>query len=171
MLWGCAGAEIPAGEEIGTITVNGSYIISCLKPEGYEMEIVVQDSDRILGQLLADEEDIRPVIVFSIVYDETYAGIDRMNDLSEEDLAFLEGTYAEENPTITYRETAYGTKLMCVPGTIGENDFLSVLTIYRGYMIEFDIYPGRETDGKLTDEQVQMAVDFLSSMDFTQIRE
>ena len=170
LLCSVAAAELPAGEEIGSITVNGSYTISCVKPEGYEMQILQEDSTRILGTLTADEDGNRPILAFSIVYEETYSEIDRMNDLSEEDLAFLEGTYAEENPTITYRETAYGTKLMCVSGTVGTSDFLSILTIYRGYMIEFDVFPGQETEGKLTEEQIQMAVDCLSEMTFTQIR-
>lgn len=170
MIIGIATAET-AGVEIGSITVNGSYTISCVKPEGYEIKVLEEDSTRILGTLTAGEDGKRPIMTFSIVYEETYSGIDRMNDMSAEDLAFLESTYAEENPTITYRETAYGTKLMCVSGTVGTSDLLSILTIYRGYMIEFDVFPGTESDGKLTEEQIQMAVDFLSEMTFTQIRE
>ena len=169
----CGGAlaEAPAGEKVGSINVNGSYEISAVVPEGYQMSVVQEDSSRIQGTLRADEDGTRPILAFSIVYEETYSDIDRLNDMTEEDLAFLEGTYAEQNPTISYRETAHGTKLMCVTGTVGTADFLSILTIYRGYMIEFDVFPGQETDGKLTEEQVNMAVDFLSGMTFTQLRE
>jgi len=171
LLFSAACAEAPQGEAVDEITVNGKYIIRCEKPEGYEMNVMVSDSGRIQGTLTADEDGQRPILAFSIAYEETYADVERMNDLSQEDLAFLEATYAEENPTITYRETAYGSKLMCVTGTVGESDFLSILTVYLGYMIEFDLFPGLETDGRLTEEQIQMAVDFLSAMTFTRITE
>ena len=88
MIIGIATAET-AGVEIGSITVNGSYTISCVKPEGYEIKVLEEDSTRILGTIIADEDGKRPVMTFSIVYEETYSGIDRMNDMSEEDLATI----------------------------------------------------------------------------------
>ena len=171
LLCGAAAADLPQGEEVGAITVNGSYTISYVKPEGYEITVIQEDSTRMQGTLTADEDGTKPILAFSIVYEETYSEIDRMNDMTDEDLAFLESTYAEQNPDISYMETAYGTKLMVVKASLGAADFLSVLTIYKGYMIEFDLFPGTETNNRLTDEQVQMAVDFLSGMTFTQIRE
>ena len=45
-------------------------------------------------------------------------------------------------------------------------DFVSIITIYEGYMIEFDMLTGAEAEEGLTEEQIQMCIDFLSDLDF-----
>ena len=163
----CASLAESTETEIGSINVNGNYTLTCAVPEGYSLNVTGAEESSVRGSMVT-EDPSRPSMVFSIVFDETYSDVERMNDMTEEDIAFLESTYTEENPyaVVSYMETAYGTKLMCVRATLKESDFLSILTVYKGYLIEFDLFPGEESNGLLTDEQVSTAVDFLSGLNF-----
>ena len=68
---------------------------------------------------------------------------------------------------ISYRETAYGTKLLVAREKGDDTDFVDIYTIYKGYSIEFVVTPGSEAkDGKLTDEQIKQCIDFLTELDF-----
>ena len=165
---GCISAL--AEEELGQIDVNGIYKLTGSIPEGYTLNVTVNQSDMVQGRILADDAT-RPGLIFSIVFDETYAEVDRMNDLTEADLKFLEDTFDTKTGEITYLETAYGTKLMCVRSSLEGYEYASILTIYKGYMIETDLWAGAGSDGSLSDEDVQMMVDFLSNMNFESIVE
>ena len=60
---------------------------------------------------------------------------------------------------------------MCVSTQVEGWDYLSILTVYKGYMIELNMFAGTGSDGKLTEEQKKIAVDFLSNMNFETITE
>jgi hypothetical protein len=48
-----------------------------------------------------------------------------------------------------------------------DTDFVEILTVYKGYSIEFVMTPNPDGGVKeLTDEQIQMCIDFLTDMDF-----
>ena len=91
-----------------------------------------------------------------------------MNDMSEDDLKILENSFKELNEVeITYRETGHGTKLLVARETGSDDDFVDILAIYKGYFIEFNMTPSPDAANKeLTDEQVQMCIDFLTDVDF-----
>jgi len=152
-------------QDFGSLDANGMYALTGQVPEGYELTIDTAESGHLMGTLLNSDNE-KPALVFNIIYDETYSDVERMNDLSQEDLDFLASTYTDPDTEISYAETAYGTKLMCVSSEVDSWDFLAILTIYKGYMIELDMFAGTGTDGTLTEEQKQMAIDFLSNMNF-----
>lgn len=163
-------AQEPAQEQqglqnFGTISVNGIYALTGQIPEGYQVTLETAETGLLHGSLL-NSDSAKPALAFTIIFDETYADVQRMNDLSQEDLNFLESTFEDPEKEVTYTETAYGTKLMCVSTKVESWDYLSILTIYKGYMIELNMFAGPGSDGRLTEEQKQIAIDFLSNMNF-----
>ena len=75
---------------------------------------------------------------------------------------------------ISYMETAYGTKLMVVKELQDGPDYVDFYTVYKGYEVEliltraqYDAETGMILDTPpITDAEIQMAVQFLSDMDF-----
>ena len=109
-----------------------------------------------------------------IAFDEAYADIYRINDLSDEALEELKATWADEyDVEITMPETAHGTKLIQVVETGDYYDFVSFFAIYEGYCIEFILTPNYENpdleDAHLTQEQIDKCIDFLSDLDFVAV--
>ena len=104
--------------------------------------------------------------------EEAYAKVDRMNDLSDEDLAILEDSFTSLNEVeITYKETGYGTKLLVAREIGAEEDFVKILSIYKGYFVEFTMTPNPNAAIKtLTDDQIQTAIQFLTDVMFEPIQ-
>ena len=58
-------------------------------------------------------------------------------------------------------------KLLVVRGDVGENNYLDVYTIYNSYEVEVVATAGMNAEEKtLTEDQLQMIINFLSEMDF-----
>ena len=158
-------------EQLGSLNVNGEFSLQCRVPAGYKLQVVNMMGTRIVASITS-ETITSPVLYLSIAFDETYASVDRMNDMSEEQLAALQGSFTEMNQVeISYRETSHGTKLMVARETGSDTDFVDILTIYKGYSIEFVMTPNPNAASQtLTEEQIQMCVDFLSDLDFVPVR-
>ena len=43
---------------------------------------------------------------------------------------------------ITYGETGLGTKLLIARETGADTDFVDILSVYKGYLVEFNMTPG-----------------------------
>ena len=160
--------EAEDGEKkLGKLNVNGEFDLTCRLPEGYNLQVINERGNKITASLLS-EDITKPEMYMTIAYDEAYGEVERMNDMSDEDLAVLESSYRELNQVdITYRETGYGTKLLVARETGSDDDFVDILAIYKGYFVEFKMMPSAGTAEKdLTDEQVQMCIDFLTDVDF-----
>ncbi|MBR6955051.1 MAG: hypothetical protein IKH77_08480 [Clostridia bacterium] len=154
--------------DIGTISINGAFSLQCGLPEGYHVEPLVRDLSQVVV-LLSAEDKTQPAMMLSVAFDETYADVERMNDLSDEDFALLEKTFTDNDPDvdISYGETGLGTRLLIARQTEGEQDYISFLSIYKGYFVEFVLVPGPEAeDGNLSNEQLQLCIDFLTDLDF-----
>ncbi len=164
---GPAAEEKPAKEQMGKLIVNGEFALQCQLPEGYTMQLINAMGARINAYITSEDAE-KPILQLSIAFDELYAGVDRMNDLSEEALKALEATFTELNEVeISYRETAYGTKLLIARETGDDTDFVDILSVYKGYSIEFVMTPNPGAKNQtLTDEQIRMCIDFLSELDF-----
>lgn len=163
-----AAEEVTQGsEKLGKLNVNGEFDLTCKLPEGYNLQVVNVHGNKIVASLLS-EDITQPQMYLNIAYDETYGEVERMNDMSEDDLKILENSFKELNEVeITYRETGHGTKLLVARETGSDDDFVDILAIYKGYFIEFNMTPSPDAANKeLTDEQVQTCIDFLTDVDF-----
>ena len=170
LVLGCAASlaeEAPAKVSLGTIDVNGAFALQCGVPEGYQVTTIDGDGEMIIAQINS-EDKAKPVMYLVVAFDETYADVDRMNDLDEEALALLEETYVDMDETveISYGDTGYGTRLLIAKQTVNEPNYIDFLSVYKGYFVEFVLIPGEESDGRLTDEQMAMSIDFLTELDF-----
>lgn len=165
LLLGCATAVAETAEKtyLATVDMNGAFMLQCDLPEGYKLREIESTNANYVAMFTAG--DNRPMLTLSIAYNELYSNVARLNDLSAEDLARIEGTFdLEEEVEISYTETAYGTKLMMVKEVKDAVDFVDFYSIYQGYEIE--IVAIAMDDAGLTDAQIQMIVNFLSELDF-----
>ena len=160
---------------LGSVSINGAFTLQCGIPEGYELAVVSPESGSVTAntdQMIAvfqSQDPQAPVMMLSIAYDEQYSDVDRMNDLSQEDLDRLEETYIEEDPEveITYGETGYGTLLLIARHETEDMDYIAFFSIYKGYCVEFVLIPSEQAEDKnLTAEQLQLCVQFLTDVDF-----
>ena len=159
-------------EQLGTLNVNGKFNLTCKLPESYKMQVINMRGSTIYAAILSDDMT-KPTLTLTIANDETYSEVQRMNDLTEEELKLLEGTFNEQDEVdISYAETGHGTKLLIAKENDGDSDtdFVRILSIYKGYFIEFDMQASETAAEKsLTDEQIKMCIDFLTNLDFNEI--
>ncbi len=158
-------------QKLGTLNVNGEFNLTCKLPVAYKLQVVEVMGGEIIASVLP-EDLVRPQMYLSIAFDETYSEVERLNDLTADDLALLEESFQEMNDVaISYGETGYGTKLLIVKEIGSDTDFVDILTIYKGYFIEFHMTPNpKAADQTLTDEQIQMCIDFLTDLEFTPVQ-
>ena len=164
-------AEEQAKVDIGTISINGAFTLKCGIPDGYEVTPISATPDQVIASITSQDET-KPAMVLSVAFDETYADVDRMNDLDQEALALLEKTFTDMDPTveISYGDTGLGTRLMIAKQTDGEQDYIDFLSVYKGYFVEFVmIAPLASEDKNLSDEQLQLCIDFLTDLEFTPV--
>ena len=154
-------------EKLGTLSVNGEFDLTCRLQEDYKLQVVNTRGEKIIASVLSDDMT-KPEMYLTIAYDETYSDVERMNDLSEDDLKILEESFSDMNDVnITYSETGHGTKLLIAREVGSDTDFVDILAIYKGYFIEFNMTPNpKAANQALTDEQIQMCIDFLTDVDF-----
>ncbi len=169
MLGGAALAENAGKTPMGTLDINGVFHLQCAMPEGYTLMIYEQGSDHLVALVSpVNGSAEKPSMSLSIYFDDLLSEVQRLNDLDESALAQIEATFAEEETvSISYMETEHGTKLMVVRESGEETDYVDFYTIYMGYQLEFVLY--RQTDSgvqPITEEDIQMAVRFLSDLDF-----
>ncbi len=157
--------------QLGKLTVNGEFALQCALPAGYQIQVINTLGTRIIAAITSVNPEM-PVMDMTIAFDETYSSVDRMNDMGQDALDTLEASFTQMNIVdITYRETAYGTKLMVVREIGPEPDFVDILTVYKGYSIEFLMRPNPAASSQeLTEAQIQMCVDFLSELDFVEVK-
>ena len=160
-------APEPVKQQMGRLNVNGEFALQCSLPEGYVMQITTA-TDTKISALITPADNEKPILRLSIAYNELYSDIDRMNDLDHEQLIQLEESFTDMNDVeFTYSQTAYGTDLLIVREIGADTDYVDVLSVYKGYEIEFVMSPNPQARNQtLTDAQIQMCVDFLSELDF-----
>ena len=162
-----AKAVPPEKQQMGKLNVNGEFTLQCLLPEGYSMQMINSMGTAITA-FISSQDTEKPILQLSIVFDELYADVDRMNDLKDEDLKILEDSFTEMNDVeISYLFTSYGTKLLVAREVGDDTDFVDFFSVYKGYSIEFVMTVNPQAKNQtLNDTQVQMCVDFLSELDF-----
>lgn len=157
-------------QKLGTLNVNGEFDLTCKLPEGYDLQVVNVRGGKIIASVLP-VDITKPQMYLSIAFDETYGNVERMNDLSDDELALLEQTFTDMNEVaISYRETGHGTKLLVAREIGSDVDFVDILAIYKGYFVEFNMTPNpNAANQSLSNAQVQMCIDFLTNLNFTPV--
>jgi len=110
----------------------------------------------------------------SVAFDETYADVDRLNDLNDQELAILEESFTQTDPTveISYDETHLGTRLLIARQHYEDLQYVDFFSIYKGYFVEFVVTAGLQAQSReLTDEQFEMCIQFLTDLDFVPLNE
>ena len=154
--------------DLGVIDINGAFSLQCALADGYAIQLMESASDRMVA-LISSEDKEKPVLQLSVGYDEAYADVERLNDLDNEALNVLEQTFVDTDPTveISYGDTGLGTRLMIARLNDGTFEYLDFMSIYKGYFVECVMVPSEQAaDRTLTEEQIQMCIDFLTEMDF-----
>lgn len=169
---GCAAAfaeeEAAEKENLTVININGAFALEGVLPEGYSFtQSESSDATHMTG-FFDSEDKTKPVMQLSIYADDAWAGVDRFNDLSDEDLAYWESTFTKDAQVeISYTETSLGTKLMVVKETGNDPDWIDFFSIYRGHLIDLVLVAGPEAeDPSLSEAQVEMCIKLLSDLDF-----
>ena len=165
MLLGCAALAETEKASLGVVNVNGAFELKCALPEGYSLEVLFSETHFCLASVKPEDES-KPTLMISVAYNELYSDVERINDLDEETVKRIEGSFRDEDDVeITYMETEYGTRLMMVKEVSDGVDYLDFYTIYKGYEVELVLIHANESE-PITETEIQMAVKFLSDMDF-----
>ena len=159
----CAAGALAEGtaekSELGTLKVGEAFTIKSRIPENYTFNTITSTELNLVGVLAGGED--RPTVYISIAYNEEYAGVERFNDVGEDDVQEIRDSFREmDEVAFEDLETAYGTRLLKV--TTANRSFADIYTIYKGYELEFVM----TAQGEVQDADVQMLVDFISDMDF-----
>ena len=165
-------AEETAGtEKLGKLSVNDEFEITCKLPQDYKLQVVDVRGENIIASVTS-EDITKPQMYLSIAYDELYGDVERMNDLSDEELAVLEDSFKEmDQVEIEYRQTGLGTKLMVVREVGNGQKFIDILSVYKGYFVEFNMTPNPNAAVQdLTEEQIQLAIQFLTDVRFEPVK-
>ena len=152
------------------VTVNGLFEIRGTLPEGYRMSNVMTD-DAAITAYFDNEDPAKPYFILVIAYLEEYADVERMNDMSEKDRMQLLGDDPTLSEKIELMETDFGTQVMILRSNDAEDDFACFVSVYKGYEVGINMFPGEAEDRKLTSEQIQLAMKFLSDMEFVPVGE
>lgn len=147
-----------------SVAINDDLSLSFVVPDGYTFsENWYYD---ILYATFTPDAENGVTMTLSVGFSEEYA--DRsIGDLTDEELeSVVELTREDFNdPTITMQETAHGTKLIVADENSEYDEYAEITTIYQGYFISVMLQPGEE-GVQLTVEQLQVAIDVLSNMEF-----
>ena len=164
LLSGC----FPAlADQLGTIDMNGVFTLTCTMPEGYSLEDAGMQEEGYYLATIVPQDNTRPTMELDISFDEMYASVNRLNDLSDADLALIEDTFSEYKVEFSYPTTNQGTRLLVAKEVQDKTDFVVFYTIYKGYEVEFVLYRSHTSgDSSISDEQIQMALDFMSNLEF-----
>ena len=147
------------------VTVNGAFYIRGLTPEGYRVENILNEGMPIMV-FFGSEDALKPTFSLIISFKEEFAGVERLNDMGEEDRKILLGEDPMVNPEYTVMKTDFDTEVMVLRSADPEVDFASFVTLYKGYEVGLNLFPGEDSTESLTDDQIALAMKFLSGLDF-----
>lgn len=156
-----------AEAQLGKLNVNGEFTLQCKLPEGYKLDVLMATGSKIVGGVIPEDAS-KPSMLLTIAYDEMFADKERLNDLTDEEVETLKASFSDLNEVeFSEMETSHGTKLLVAKETGEDEDFVDFISLYKGYSVEFVLtYTAGGENQTLTDDQIQMCVDFLSDLDF-----
>ena len=168
LILGCVSvmAESAEKEDYTVVSVNGAFNIRGVTPEGYHLADLVNDNAIMQARFVPDNPE-KPSFDLVISFLEEYAGVERLNDLNEDERKGLVGDDPTLSEEISVMETEFGTQVMILRSNNPKDDFVCFVTVYKGYEVGLNLY--YESGETLADEQIQQAMKFLSDLDFVPI--
>lgn len=146
--------------ELGSVE---AFSIRSIIPEGYTFSLITSNGLNLVGILSGGEG--KPTVTVSIAFSEEYAGVERFNDVDEQTVQEIKDSFLNMDDVVFEDlETAYGTRLLKV--TQANRSFADIYSIYKGYETEFVV----AAQSEVTDEDIQMLVQFISDMDFVAVK-
>ena len=163
--------QIDGTQKLGKLNVNGEFELTCKLPADYKLQVVEMRGESIIASVLSDDMT-KPDMYLTIAYDDLYGEVDRMNDLSAEDLEVLKASFDEvDEVEFSILKTGLGTDLLVARETIGQKESITFLSIYKGYFVEFCMTPNPNAASQtLTDVQIQTAIQFLTDVMFEPVQ-
>lgn len=157
------------GEESSTVTVDfdDTCALEIVCPEGYLMDLDVQNGIVIIKLVPVDETLATYTTAIIPTDDPAYSAITRLNDLTEEQLAAYIASCTEgwNAPRTEIVETGMGSKALIVDETGVEGDYAQLYSVYNGFQIT--TYISHESDGsEVTQEDKDALLKFHTEMNF-----
>lgn len=162
-----APVSVDTTENLGKLSVNGEFTLQAKIPEGYRLQIISAQKTRIIANLISDDP-ARPQMMLTVAYDDTFADVEKMNDMSDEDIEVLKKSFTDLNDIeFSDAQTGEGTRLLIAKEVGEDEDYVSIVSLYKGYFVEFVLTPNPQAaDQTLTDDQIQKCIDFLTDLQF-----
>ena len=148
--------------ETGTI-VSNHYDFSTSAPENFG---VIEDHREFNSLIIyVNDDTTAPVYTLSIAYSEIYDGMS-LADCSDEEVALYKTLVGMNfnDAEITEAKTAMGTPLLIFNEKDSASDYVTIATIYKGYVLEMHI--DKEDFSEITKEEVDMGVKIYSDISF-----
>lgn len=142
---------------------DGNLYFDVIYPEGYEVS-VIRDGVWMTIKMIGGEDAANVEVL--VCPDEELSEMTSLNDLSDEELADTIAAFTEDynNPTTSIMETGLGTKVIRIEENDAESDYVEILGLYRGYLI--DVYISYEDGREVTEADVETALQFCTDWDF-----
>ena len=143
--------------------VSKHYDFGVATPEGY---IEIEDhQDYATLVTYTPEDETKAHYTMSIAYSELFDG-SSLTDLEEDDLALMKAMLgASFNvPTVEDAKTASETPLIVINETDSASDYVSISTLFKGYMFEMKIE--YLNDAEVTDADIEQGIKIYSDITF-----
>lgn len=148
-----------------------TYEITSMIPKGYSF--TEADYADVIGGLFKPENPNQPYYTLLVAYNEEYTELfgeeSSLSDLSEEQLqaGIAELTREFADPEVKVTTTGLGTVVIVVNEQGSESEYATVLSVYHGYFAQ--IYIDQLNGRPITDEEIQVAVDIMTSLTATEL--
>ncbi len=144
------------------IEVDG-YRLTCEIPDGYTIETKRLNNLTLMVDLIPKESHW-PDLNMTVTRSEELDGTTLNDSLPEEEFQRIEAALIQDAvaPEVTVGETTYGTKLLMMREETEADDYLVMISVWNGYVIETHLFPGAG-EKRLSDEDIDMAVRFNSN--------
>ena len=131
-------------------------------PADYVILPEVGDPDTVHLTFVGPEGSV--TYYLNIAYSDMFGNY-TLNELSEEEFAQAKEWLTEDfnDAMVEVTETGMGTKVIAVEEQNAEDDYGFLLTIYRGYFIQVDMF---KAGAELTREEFKTGLDILTSLAF-----
>ena len=147
-----------------TISYDDALSVQVVIPDGYAIEETNVAGSLIMVMAPLDETTNYYCVI--IAKDEDRADVDRLNDLSDDEIQAIVDEFCADlnNPTVSFGETGMGTKLIIInENDVDGSDSAIVLTLYKGYYLTTHVFPAGET---VTEAELNTAIQFYTDMEF-----